>query len=279
MSGITKFLAMFMSIIINLLVALDIPIHPLGPKVDMSKFRLVWSDEFDGDELDQTKWIFDNTPGTTPVQRGAYMSTKTLSIENGIARFGLKYYPEGLEGGPAGWYLTAIRTQGKYAQTYGYFECRAKICAAPDSCSDFWMQSPNAYDGNAGPSNGAEIDIMESQRTGHSDGKTSIYEINIHYNDEAHRKKLRAKAFLVNGDMYNEFHTWGLEWNENEYIFYCDGKMVYRTEFGISNSDEYMCVGVYLRGENGVPQTELDKNAEYAYEVDYVRAYQYKDKL
>ena len=29
-----------------------------GKEVDMSQFELVWSDEFDGDALDRTKWDF-----------------------------------------------------------------------------------------------------------------------------------------------------------------------------------------------------------------------------
>ncbi|MBQ6020476.1 MAG: glycoside hydrolase family 16 protein [Clostridia bacterium] len=283
MTGINRFLAVFMSVIINLFVALDIPIHAIGPKVNMNQFELVWSDEFDGTELDRSVWHSDGytDEGTLHTGLGYYSNMKMAVVEDGLLKIKLEYMEDGLDGGPAGWYSSGLCTKnGGYEQTYGYFEIRCKICPSPGAISDFWMNSDNALLGDTGCSNGVEIDIMESQKSGLNDGVKNIIEHNIHYNGAAHRQKLHAKAFLVNGDMRREFHTYGVEWNEEGYVFYIDGKMSYKTSFGVSNSPEYLCVGLYLRGNgtDGVPTPIFDgKNS--VYEVDYIRAYQYKDKI
>ncbi len=103
--------------------------------VDMSKFELVWADEFDGTELDATKW---NTSGETEVRRGGYWNGNMHEIRDGNLVIFSEYFENGYnEGDPTGWYTTAVTTRDKFDQTFGYFEARCILppydmtCFAP----------------------------------------------------------------------------------------------------------------------------------------------------
>ena len=65
-----------------------------------------------------------------------------------------------------------------------------------------------------------------------------------------------------------------------------NGKETARTDFGISQSPEYLILSVEIGGSNGQPDPKSwagdikdndDLSADFV--VDYVRAYQYKDKV
>jgi len=94
--------------------------------------------------------------------------------------------------------------------------------------------------------------------------------------------------YRVAGDIYDEFHTYGVEWNENIYIFYVDGVETGRTSFGgVSRNPEWLILSVEVSGSGGVAGGDnhgtgvISKNKKWPanFVVDYVRAYQYKDLL
>ena len=116
-------------------------------KIDLSQFTLVWNDEFDGDKLDRSKWGFE---WWITARKGGYWHEDMVSVENGDLVIRTEYKEEPLEYkysitwedqqpyGP-GYYSGQIVTRDKYAQKYGYFECR---CVLPAGCglwSAFWM--------------------------------------------------------------------------------------------------------------------------------------------
>jgi beta-glucanase (GH16 family) len=90
----------------------------------------------------------------------------------------------------------------------------------------------------------------------------------------------------VKHDITNDFHTWGLEWNENEIVFLFDGKIWTR-----SNTPESMKVPMYLlinlavggkwyaeeqtgQGKPTKPWEVEDASMPWKMECDYVRVYQ-----
>ena len=132
-------------------------------------------------------------------------------------------------------------------------------------------------DGNG--KDGTEIDIFESDCYG--DRINNAVTSNLHFDNYGDmHQKLGAKKFLIKGNPYEEYNTYGLEWNENEYIFYINGVESFRTDFGgVSQNEEYLILSLEVRGENGVPQNEMNIEEEYHFIVDYVRVYQYNDLL
>src|SRR5690606_16545602 len=117
-------------------------------------FELAWSDEFDGEKLDLSKWYYrSNGP-----RREGINSSDAVSIdaENGYLR--IATYAKGNNV-----YTGMIGSRPHLNQRYGYFECRAKVYPInPSFWSAFWLQSGN-YGKTLNPEkDGMEIDIMET---------------------------------------------------------------------------------------------------------------------
>ena len=82
---------------------------------------------------------------------------------------------------------------------------------------------------------------------------------------------------------YEKFNTYGLEWNEKEYIFYVNGIKTGRSSFGgASMVPEFLILSVEVGEENAISGASwaegvLAPGCETTdFIVDYVRAYQYK---
>ena len=88
---------------------------------------------------------------------------------------------------------------------------------------------------------------------------------------------------------YEEYNTYGLEWNKDAYIFYINGVETGRLSTGgVSDNPEYLILSTEIAGENGVANADrhgvgeinLPKDGTAVhFLVDYVRVYQYKDLL
>lgn len=262
------------------------PTIPHGRQLDMSKFELAWSDEFDGDKLDLTKWDGHGYSGSdTIVRRGSYWNNSLATVSDGCLRIATRYYPEGLNGnGKPGWYTSGIDTSRSYEQQYGYFECRCILPRGTGLWSAFWMFCDGVGELDHDGELGAEIDIYESPyyHLGGVDGSSVASNIHINGYGEEHRTKSVCRSRVTANDPYEEFNTYGLEWNEKGYIFYINGVEAGRTRFGVSKVPEWMILSVEVDGANGEPAdgwsgAAVDaENPPTDFVVDYVRAYQYK---
>ena len=264
------------------------PVKPNGEKLDMSKFELVWSDEFNGTALDLTKWnghYFTN--GDTIVRRGSYWNLALCSVNDGCLHIGTRFCPDGInDNGKPGWYTCGIDTSPSYSQQYGYFEARCILPAGTGMWSAFWMFCPGVGSVGNGGIDGAEIDIYESPYYYESGLKKNVVTSNIHYDGygEAHKSENVCMSLITGNDPYSEFNTYGLEWNEKEYIFYVNGVESGRSSFGgASQVPEFMILSVEVDGADAVPAdgwsgaaVSSGDTAPTDFIVDYVRAYSYK---
>ncbi len=274
--------AFFASIIMFICSALSIPCYPMGEKLDMSKFTETFTEDFNG-ELDRSVWSGHYQYGTkTEERKGCYWNQYVAYTENGNLIIPVTYLKEGMGGEGAGWYTSGIDTDSDspngFSQKFGYFECRCILPEGADVWSAFWLMNEGVYNENGTGTDGTEIDVFESDRYEKTLFKNSVSS-NLHYDgyDDAHQM-MGAKAFLIKNNPYEEFNTYGLEWNENEYIFYINGVETFRTDFGgVSQNEEYLILSVEMRGENGIPAERKNAAAADAqFIVDYVKAYQYK---
>ena len=87
-------------------------------------------------------------------------------------------------------------------------------------------------------------------------------------------------AYVIGSNPYESFNTYGMEWNENEYIFYVNGKEYCRSKAGgVCQNPLYLILSVEMRGANGVPSERDSSASPTEYVIDYVRAYQYNNLL
>ena len=269
-------------------------------RIDLSKFTMVWNDEFEGETLDRNKWGFE---WWVTMRRGGYWHEDMVSVEKGnlIIRTEYKDKPldflygeraDWIKPYEAGYYTGQIVTRDKYEQRYGYFETRCILPAARGLWSAFWMMNEGVFNEDGSGKDGTEIDIFESfDYRDYKYGKDFVSS-NLHFDGykDAHQYKHVADSFLAN-DPYHEYNTYGVEWNPKEYIFYINGKEIARTSFGgVSENPEYLLLSVEVAGDDGVPSYDPkartgdirttpaeDWPAEFI--VDYVRCYQYNDLL
>jgi beta-glucanase (GH16 family) len=225
------------------------------PKVPADKaWKLVWSDEFDGYKVDETKWVI--SPDA-PRKDGWWMS-KTVVLD-GKGNLALRTIKEGdkYAGGCA-------RTRGKFEHAFGYYVCRAKFHKQPGHWPAFWITGPGVSKVGDGGRDGAEIDIMEKPWL---DGRLNHA---LHWDGYGKDHKSATFKADVPGVM-DGYHTFSLWWTPTEYIFYVDGKETWRTSAdGVCQVPEYML----LSDEIGKWGGDI-KTAQLPDEclIDYVRVY------
>ena len=258
-------------------------------KVDMSKFTETFSDEFDGD-IDYTVWGDHHAAeGKSTVRRGSYWNKNIAYTENSNLVIPVRYLEDGMGGTGAGWYTAGLDTSGReegstgFSQKFGYFETRCILPKGADLWSAFWLMNNDVGNIDGSGQDGTEVDIMESAFYGRKPFNNVVY-CNLHYDGygEEHRGKQVCWAY-VKGNPYEEFNTYGVEWNENEYIFYINGMEYARSDFGgVCQNPLYMILSVEMSGADGVTSgrdNSANPDLETEFLVDYVKVYQYNDLL
>lgn len=277
----------FLKAVAALIMSLFMTLSPKGfPRIPHEEdFSLAWSDEFDGTSLDREKWHGHGfSEGSTHIRRGSYWDIDMARVEDGCLHIATEYYPEGLNGnGKPGWYTCGIDTSGLFEQKYGYFEIRCILPEGEGLWSAFWMLCPGMGNTGDGGTDGAEIDIYESPFYGERIPNRVTSNIHIDGYGEDHKSTNVCEPYILFNNPYESFNTYGLEWNENEYIFYVNGIETGRSDFGgASRAPEYLILSVEVGGEDAQPQDSwagsglTDESKPTDFIVDYVRVYQYK---
>ncbi len=229
---------------------------PQTPAHILSSYELVWQDEFDGRQVDASKWNF-RAEGT--VRDLAKVSRQTIKLD-GRGHLSISVIKED----KGKYYVGQLGTQGLFETSYGYFECRAKMNSQVGPHVAFWLQSPDMGKGGDPTVNGAEIDVFEYHRR-----TPGIIYHTVHWGGYGENHQQEGAEIHVAG-IETGFHTFGLEWTPDEYIFYIDGKETWRTGTAVSRRPQYLILSTELTGWGGNP----DKS-QFPDEVvfDYVRVY------
>ena len=271
-------------------------LNPKFKEADLSDYKLVWSDDFDGEELDRDKWNDNQNVDTLhwgAVRKGGYWHKDMISVHDGALHIGVKYLDENQAaqyGGDykAGYYTGYVTTYNSNKANeaepdtflYGYFETRCILPAGYGLWSAFWMMNGGVYNTENDGVDGTEIDVFESFGYPDMPYKTADQiSTNLHWNgyDEAHEHYHVGSFYAENP--YEEFNTYAVEWTPDEYIFYINGHETARTsKGGVSQNPECLLLSVEISGKNGVPNlgkgdiTQNGDNVDFI--VDYVKVYQ-----
>lgn len=267
-----KIVASFLAVLeLFSLVIFDTPTTPRGQELDLTGYTIVFEDEFNGDTLNTDVWDY---RGSGP-RRGGYNSESQVVVKDGKMTITGEYLTDGTYG--EGWYTGMVKLKERYCK--GYFEISCIVNEDPGFWSAFWIQADSPYTASVskGGVGGAEIDIMESLDTANDKDRDAIMQT-IHCAgvdgvQEGFRSE-RLGAFYGE-DIYNQYNTYGLEWTDDEYIFYVNGVETRRSSFGngVSEVPEDVIVSLEIPDEDKLEG--LDKETyKTEYIVDYVRIYQ-----
>ena len=242
----------------------DVPVKKEHNKMKVSDFigqyTLTWTDDFDGTELDMKKWKY-RAEGTT---RGyATVSRETISLD-GKGNLVIQTTKKDNK-----YDVGQVTTDGIFKQKFGYYECRTQVNKYVGTHSAFWLQTNTMAKENNDPwNNGTEIDIFEYHR------KTpSKVHHNLHWNGYGAGHK-NLGVVLESPGIDKGFHTFGLLWTDNEYVFFVNGVETWRTTAALSNIAEYIILSTELTGFGG---NHLHDNYPDSIVFDYVKVYQKKD--
>ena len=231
-----------------------LPQTPRGQRIDLGTWELVWSDEFDGTALDASKW----RPAGDGLRRGGYWDAGNAVVQDGFLYLRTDYQENGRFG--PGWYSGAIETRGLYEKAYGYFECRCVCPGAAGLWGAFWMFAHGVGTIDGSGNDGAEIDVFESPMYAHPNKlKRDCVTHTIHFDGYGADHQSTMLGTYKAENPYTQFNTYGLEWNENECIFYINGVETDRIGGNyVSQVKEWLLLTVEVGGTNGVPGANED---------------------
>ncbi len=229
-----------------------------------SEWKLVWADEFDGTELDRTKWNFRLMfwgerfdaytdqgvivrDGCVELHRteinGRYVSpqlqTGANSFDHIVANRENPWGQDGI------WPLAPLEAP-KFVHRYGYYECRCKFQKDPETMwSAFWTQSPTIGARFEPEWCGIESDIMECFKS----GKCTTGNIMGGYGSQ-YKSDGRVRYDIE--ETADGWHTFAMDWREDGYTFYCDGKEISRCNAHVSHVPQFILLTTEIQGYRSV---------------------------
>ncbi|HEY2910159.1 MAG TPA: glycoside hydrolase family 16 protein [Gemmataceae bacterium] len=224
-------------------------------------WKLAWSDEFNGKEIDRAKWDFDIGNGFYNYDANQWiggwgnneLQYYTKEPDNAFIKDGhlhIKAIKESLHG--CGYTSAKLKSRKKdgsalFNQKYGKFEFRAKLPTGRGVWPALWML-PQADKYGAWAASG-EIDVMEAR--GQEPNKVlgtihygSLWPLNAHSGGE---------YLFPEGSSFAEFHTYTVEWEPGSIRWLVDGKQYAEQSFWWSASPG-------KDGKTAKPAREADLN-------------------
>src|SRR3569833_1775938 len=162
-------------------------------------YSLVWYDEFDGPDIDTTKWNFElGSHGVNNEKE--YYKKENATIQDGILVITAK--AENVNGFP---YTSArMNTMNKFQQDYGRIEAKIKVPMGFGMWPAFWMLVANIN--TVSWPNCGELDIKE-----HIKNTPTIYGTKHWNSDSGH-----AQYGLTTSSTPGDYHIYAIEWDQNE---------------------------------------------------------------
>jgi beta-glucanase (GH16 family) len=207
-------------------------------------WKLTWSDEFEGKEIDRTKWDFELGNGFFNYNDNVWISGwgngelqyYTREPENAFVKDGMLHIRAVKESYSGCGYTSArLKTRKRdgsplFNQKYGKFEFRAKLPIGKGIWPALWMLPQDEKYGSW-PSSG-EIDVMEAR--GQEPTKVlGTLHFGSRWPEKAH---IGQDYVLARNGTIADFHIYSLEWEPGEIRWYVDGQLYSTQSFWWSSS-------------------------------------------
>ncbi len=269
------------------------------PKNQRPGYQLVFSDEFNGYNIDSNKWLTRKMWGPDTIVNNE--KQYYVDIQDSENQSAIGYNPFKFNGSTLSieamrtpddkkWmvhnqpYLSGVLTSyKKYSTKYGYFEARIKIPAQNGTFPAFWLLHERLQNENTKRS---EIDIFEN--LGHRPDRihnTAHYFNNVTGNYTGDHVQL-SRPEIYGEDFSLTFHTYAVEWQPGYIAWFIDGVKVneiYTHE--LDHEEMYVLVNLAMGGNwvnnadwgglgyNFPNEQDLNNPNIPKLEIDYIRVY------
>lgn len=244
--------------------------------IDLSGYELVFNENFDTSAINNNKWNTAYKWGTDlivnneeqyyiDILNNPQFGYNPFRLDGDTLAIGANTTPSDLvELANDQPYVSGVLTSAdKFNFTHGYVEMRAQLPAGAGLWPQLWML-PQEFVGLK-----PQTFIMEMK----GQEPASIYHS---YKWQNENDELQvSELFKTTGDDFSAgFHTYGLEWNAGELIYYVDGAEYQRfTSSNVASQDMYLIVNLAVGGWFvGSP----DESTQFPVEmlIDHIRVYQ-----
>lgn len=238
------------------LAALAAPLPALA-EPNGSGWQLVWSDEFTGPAIDQTKWSFDvdcwgggnkerqcytDKPGNAHITKGTLVITARRKRTTGPALPASQRADPTLPGAlvTRDYSSARLTTRGKASWRYGRIEVRAELPQGQGTWPAIWMLPEGDKYGPWAAS--GEIDILEAVNLGVPckacpQGKEDTILGTLHFGKpwpgNTHKGTEFHHAASLSG-----YHTYSIEWQPDQIVWQVDGET-----YAVRQSSEWWTSG------------------------------------
>ena len=247
-----------------------------GNNLFAQSYKLVWSDEFNGTSLDQSKWNYETGNNNGNNNEWEYYTTRSqnLYFDNGMMV--IKAIKEDYGGQH---YTSArINTSGKFSFKYGKIEARMKLPYGQGIWPAFWMLGDNIS--SVGWPASGETDIMELIG-GSASGRDNTVYGTVHWSQNGSHAQYGKSYTLSSGIFADDFHTFAITWDPQQIVWYVDGKSycaidISSADLSAFQNKSFIIFNLAVGGDwPGYP----DNTTVFpqTMQVDYVRVYEDTD--
>lgn len=187
------------------------------------KWKLVWSDEFNGNSLDYSKWGVEvNAFGGGNDELQLYTDRKdNVRVESGTLVIEARRDNPNVQGTTRRYSSGRIRTKHRGDWKYGRIEVRAKLPGGEGIWPAVWMlPTEEKYGGWAAS---GEIDIVEINGRSPDTAHLTIH----HGGTWPYNRQSGGKHQLANGSFSDDFHVHAIEWNARSIRWLIDGRQAH----------------------------------------------------
>ncbi len=257
-------------------------------------WTLTWSDEFNGSEIDLSKWKHDIgnwivdesgsgvSAGWGNNEKEYYTDSPNNSyLENGKLVIKALKEEKSDDFGTYDYTSAKLLTKGLFSQKYGKYEISAKLPVGKGFWPAIWMlPTEDVYGGWAAS---GELDIAEGWGS-----RPNTVAGTLHYGALWPNNKYSGNEYeFADTTSVNDFHKYAIEWEPGEIRWYVDG-VLYQTQNNWNTKDAngeeysfpapfdqefYMILNLAVGGNFDGEPTE-DTPFPSTMEVDYVRVYE-----
>lgn len=217
-------------------------------KKQVSEFKLVFNDEFNGTSLDIQKWKSSNGVFRDPEHKAEkqWYTPANVEIGDGTMKLWAKrellanqtfsvWIKDGMKPFTSDFEFTSAEIESHQQFGYGMYEIRCRIPKGKGLWPAFWMY---------GESNGInnEIDVFEFWNQKSTLSKFSTRKLSRVHNMTAHYKGKMTGENYKGPDYSGDFHVFTVIWDECKLEWYVDGELKRRiTRFKKSSGEKFTC--------------------------------------